>query len=336
MVNGPLAVSNPLRLSKSPPARSTLIALSPVLTVIGGFLLTETLFSFVLVCAVLAMLRALQAKSPSGALMAGILFGFGALIRPVVLLFPALFGLLIFVAFSSNSGLRRLALPLLLGSALAWSPWLAWSTLETATRGSNARDAIAFGMYPDFIYKDPALRGYPHRDDPAFARISQSYSSILETLWQRAREEPARYLRWYLVGKPTAFWSGDDPSGMGGPFVYNVKSTLYHKQFPVHIYELSYRAQPLLVLLGGIGVVCAGLRLRHRQLLFAEAPAALLLVSCLMVYVTLLHMLTSALPRYGFPFFPFLYMIAAYAVCCLLRGASYCVARVQRRVNRSP
>jgi hypothetical protein len=99
--------------------------------------------------------------------------------------------------------------------ALAWLglpflavvlPWhvLVWLDEPAGTPGLLIA-TIQHGMYPDFMYQGrPESHGVPYRFDPDTARIASSLHSVLAELARRASGEPAKYLRWYLLGKPLA------------------------------------------------------------------------------------------------------------------------------------
>jgi hypothetical protein len=101
---------------------------------------------------------------------------------------------------------------------------------------------------------------------------------------------------------------------MGGPFIYDVRSSLYSRNVIAYwTMHVMYAIHPLVLVLAVIGI---------ERVLWARAQprndCALLLATTL-VYATVLHMLLSALPRYGFPFFTFLYLAAVYALGELVR-----------------
>ena len=99
-------------------------ALYPALLLANVLLLTETLFTFLLTAATLAMVSVLQQPRPSMALAAGILLGASALTRSVVWPFPLLLAPYIALLARGSRGQRVVAAALfLIGHTAVLTPW---------------------------------------------------------------------------------------------------------------------------------------------------------------------------------------------------------------------
>jgi 4-amino-4-deoxy-L-arabinose transferase-like glycosyltransferase len=141
-----------------------LAAVHPLLVFFSGYLLTENLFSVVVLAAVLASAAWLRHPRAGRAFGAGLLWGLAALTRPTALPLPAAVAAWAWapIGLSLRPGerTRQVAL-LLLGTALAIAPWTARNAIvlrefvPITTGGGrtllDANNAI--------VWDDPALRG---------------------------------------------------------------------------------------------------------------------------------------------------------------------------------
>ncbi len=295
-----------------------LTALSPHLVNAGVYVLSETLFAFVLGLG-FALLAAGGRGDKRAWLVAGALLGAAALTRPTVQYLIIPLGLLTF--FSTGVARRRTAAALMVaGFILAFGPWLIRNELSLGTLGEDRLkiDTLHHGMYPDFMYRgDPRSYGIPYRYDPRSAEIRKSMTSVLAEIARRFREEPLRHLQWYLLGKPEQLWSWNTVQGMGDTFVYPVSKTPYAGNA---LFEATHRLMHLLhgplLLLAAVGAVLAWL-----PGLTARSPPGALLglraCSLLLIYYTAVHMVGAPFPRYSVPALPFVYVMALSAVAML-------------------
>ena len=286
-----------------------LAAISPHFIVTGGYLLSETLFTFLLVLSTYLLISTIEKPTKSKFLIYGLLMGFAALVRPVGLLLP-FFTLvpLIFVK-DFKIKIRTSVLYTAIGVITFWLPWQTWSPMY-APEATNAEKVFAFGTYPDFTYKTPELRGYPYREDPEYSQMSSDFSYSVETLIDRTTEDPEKYITWYLIGKPLKYWNWSVVQGMGGPFVYPVKKTLYDKSFFARLTYIAMEfIHPFIVAVMFIGILYFILLfMKKRDLSTTEISYAV--IATTLVYATLLHMVFVPLPRYSVPFYCFMYMCA--------------------------
>lgn len=278
--------------------------------VFSGYLLTETLFTFLFAFCVYAMVRACETEKVVWWLLVGILSGAAALTRPAALLFlPVMLGVLIFFRVVM---LRHAALALMM-LVLTVLPWHLWSskTLAKYPQSTNyAAAALAFGSYPDFIYKSPERVGYPYTEDDEYDYMSLSISNGVGVIARRAAEEPWRYLRWYVVGKPITYWSWDMKEDLGGPYIYRVGHNFWQDTSAGRAgLALSRAIHPLLVIAGMLAIL--GALLVHRtniEIRHANKPV-FLMASGTVVYFTGIHVVLAAWPRYAVPFWPYTYLL---------------------------
>ena len=295
-----------------------LTALSPHLISMNAYLLTETLFCFWLVAFVAVMARPGVRTRPSLLLLAGVLLGAATLTRPWLQGFA-----LISVLFLALSGERipwRRAFLLLAGFALLVGPWIGrnLATLGVPTDTTLSATSFYHGSFPDMMWEDrPETRGFPYRFDPRAAELSASPQAAREAVWERARERPWDYLRWYSIGKLTTVFSWSIVAGVGDVFVYPVEKTPFATA--PHFRRLHDLMQWLHAPLTALGLLaCALVWLRESRLpIKGEALWVARLLSLLFAYFILLHLIGFPCPRYSIPLRPLLYGMAVTGVVVL-------------------
>ncbi|MGH2510236.1 MAG: ArnT family glycosyltransferase, partial [Ktedonobacteraceae bacterium] len=144
---------------------SLLAAISPQLITLCTYILSETLFTFLLTLAILLLLmcRGYENKRKTILFLAGITFGLAALTRPILQYFLPLIILLFFITYKRPPAIKASIL-IILGFILVWTPWVARNYITLAKSGDSALmiNTIQFGSYPYFMYNnDPATRGFP-------------------------------------------------------------------------------------------------------------------------------------------------------------------------------
>ena len=295
-------------------AATFLVAISPQLIILSGFVVTETLFCFLLVS--VGYVSSLLPQRPSVPLAAliGILVGLASLVRPILEYLPFIFGFLLLTHFGWKKGLPYSA-ALLFGFLLSFSPWILRNVL---TLGKISDDTLLInflhhGMYPNFTFEGlPESVGYPYRFDPRSAEIGRNIPSVLNAIWERFQERPWEHLKWFLIGKPVAFWSWDDVTGMGGAFIYPVVSSPYFREGPFQwTHFLMFIIHWPLVVLGGIASLLVWSptldNIQSQKSVFTIRFIALVLIS-----YTLVHMIGAPIQRYSFPLRPYLYGMAIF------------------------
>jgi 4-amino-4-deoxy-L-arabinose transferase-like glycosyltransferase len=312
-----------LRLMPQPLAlgATLLTAMSPHLVNAGVHVLTETLFSLVVLLALLALPRAWPA-SLSRMLAAGALFGWSALIRPTLLYFPLLLAAL-FAATARPARNRTAIAALLAGFLLVLAPWAVRNELQLgyASDPTLQINMIHHGLYPGFMYQDrPETFGVPYRHDPRAAEIAASMDSVIREALRRFREQPGRQLRWYLLEKPLHLWAWYNMAqGWGDSFTYAVRKSPYFDRAPFQITRnISHALHWGVVALAALCCVMVWIPRLAAPLTATEAAGARSLAA-LLLYVTLLHVIGAPFPRYSIPFRPELYMAAGIAIHLLHR-----------------
>jgi 4-amino-4-deoxy-L-arabinose transferase-like glycosyltransferase len=291
-----------------------LTAISPHLISSCTFLLTETLFTFLMALALWLAVQMIRNSSNTLAFAAGLMIAAAALTRPTLqfLVIP-LSGMLLVTRERGYNA--RFVIPLLAGFVLAYTPWVLRNldTIGSISDPTQAIDALYFGMYPDFRYKDiPDSTGFPYRFDPRSKEISSSKESVLNEIRRRFRDEPARHLQWYLLGKPASLLDWNILAGMGDIFIYPVSASPFLSQ-PVYILlhkfmKLMHWPFVLLALAAAVVVWLPGFVNKHSGTSLFTAR----MLSLLLLYFIALHMVAAPLPRYGIPLRPVIYGLAMF------------------------
>ncbi len=295
-------------------AVASLTALSPHLVNINVYWLTESLFAFLLLAALLVMARCIEkpGKLPAAAL-AGLVFGLCFFTRPTValLLVPWMLILLLYQGRSTLPGAVTLLAALVL-VPLLWA--LSYSPPAVEGGSSLLRWSIHHGMYPGFMFEgNPDSYGFPYRFDPRSEEIAASWPALLQELARRFSAEPGRHLSWFLFGKPQALLSWDIVQGMGDAFIYPVSNTPY---FQLGLFAGTHRVSAwlhapamVLALVGSVLVWWQSWRggWKNEALLIPQ------LASLSLLYFLAIHMVVSPFPRYGIPLRPVCYLLAVWA-----------------------
>lgn len=302
-------------------AAAALTAISPHLVTMNIYLLSETLFCFFVVLAILLIIRSAEKSGIVTPMLAGLALGASALAHPMLLYFivPLVFFLL--YSWSWNSGWKKTA-AIVLGFSLLCGPWLARNIATLGVPGDNTLmlAALRTGVYVDMMYRnDPQSYAYPYRFDPKFEDTSRDLSSVIAEVGNEFRKAPVALLRWYILGKPLTLWSWSNIEGPGDVFVYPVLSTPYRylPQFKA-THALMQSVHWMLVALMTAGICIAWLPQRwsgfSKDVVFVAR-----VVSILLLYHAAIMMIGFPLPRYAIPMRPFLHMMALLPVATAVR-----------------
>jgi 4-amino-4-deoxy-L-arabinose transferase-like glycosyltransferase len=302
-------------------AAAALTALSPHLVVVSGYLLTETLFLFLLLAAGLALAALAETPGWRSGLLLGALLAAASLVRPSLQYFPLVIALWACLRYGRPQGVRAAA-AIALGFVLVTAPWWARNLSAFGRLSDNTLmiGSVHHGIYPGFMYnRQPETFGFPYRYDPRTPEISRNLGSVLEEIGGRFAREPGEHAAWFLVGKPMALWSWDIVQGQGDVFIYPVSRSPYADD---PLFQSSHRWMrrlhiPLAVLCG-LGCLMVWLPAASR-ILDRRALDALRLLSLVPVYFTLVHIATAPFPRYSIPLRPFQYGMAAAALFMVWR-----------------
>jgi len=309
-------------------AAGVLTAFWPHLVVFCGVLLSETLFAFTLA---LALCLTSAAARDSGArwrgVAAGIAFGVAYLVNPVVGVFPALAAGLMW-----RHGAKRPAV-LLLGVFLvmpaAWA--LRNATLPAGSGSAHERAAQNFvqGSIPQYLtaynsrLDNEISAEFVALADEETRTLLADPAAGLSRIAERMRDDPAFYAQWYLLEKPQLLWDWSIRIGWGDIYFLQTRQSPYER-----IALLAASKQALQWINPALTVVTfavafwwgfAALRRASRR------PLAAGLLAVFVLYVTVVHVVLQAEPRYAVPYRP-----EQLALVCAAIGALAAAAQQRR------
>lgn len=301
---------------------SLLLAISPHHIASNGYLLTETLFTFLLLGASWLVVTNWKLQRWWLWLMIGVVAATASLVRPVLLIFPLVVAVPLLIQGVSTRRTLVTIVWVSVGMIVVNLPWQAWKNTHPAgPEPSLFAAAIQLGGYPNLIYRDPAMQGFPYRDDPENSR-SATTAGALQVISERAAIEPARFLQWYLIGKPAMFWQSENLGAVGGAFIYPIIDSIYNRQmWAAWSMDVMMALHPWLALFAGATGIWLLWRSCKGDSLVTENFAALLAATLVGTF-TAVHMVLGPLQRYAYPVYPFAYMLAAFGLAKLARALS--------------
>ncbi len=301
-----------------------LTAMSPHLISLTTYLISETLFTFLLILSVWIFTVAHQKGNVIFYILTGAVIGACALTKPTLNYFVFLAAVFIFYQNGSRNYLKP-PLALLFGFLLVFSPWIVRninaigapldSTLMIAT--------MHHGLYPGFMYKDMIeSKGVPYRFDPMSREISSSFETVFDEIERRFRSEPFKHLKWFLVDKTRTFFSWDIINGAGDIFVFPVAKSPYLDN---GIYKDT---RALMVVIHPIIIILAlsiSILIWVPRIAIAVPANSLFtarLLSLLIIYFCLVHIIGAPFPRYSVPLRPITNGMGLFALFVIYRRFS--------------
>lgn len=301
---------------------AALTAASPHLVSLGNYLLTETLFTFILLLSLYLACAASQRQSTRLAGAAGISLAIAYLVNPVsVFLGPLLAGAFFLCGPHTGKAARvKAAVTLILPLALAVTAWtLRAQSIETGDGAGSSQRLLAnliVGMHSDFHETWRANPGDPNNPATLDAQmIGQSYSLFVQRLGELFVEKPLSMLHWYLLGKPAQLWNWSILTGAGDIYIYSVVTSLYQEsQWALASYALMKSAHAWLAAAAFLSIPAILIFQRWRQ-----TPA--LFTALALVYISCVYIATQAETRYSIPLRPEMYLLAVYFIYQLINTA---------------
>ncbi len=285
------------------------VALSCQLIVEVRPLMSEVLFTSVVLLAMLLLWDALRQGAWWRIALAGALVGVSDLVRPTLLFFPVFMPLVLAVRDGGHRA-ARFGLVYVLGAALVVTPWMVRNYQRYhAVFPLALSNAFLWQGSPEYFHlvRDRGVSYMQVWTEVLYAPDSPvpDPSSLAGDRYWNTRAvrsiaaEPLLYLR-YAAEKLVTYWMGDPEADWGGSHV-----------FDLHALVLAFGLCWTLLFLPGLvlPVVALGavllLRRRWRELLPIHA---------LLLYCTLLHAATHAEARLSQPLQPFLLLLVAGAL----------------------
>lgn len=291
-----------------------LVSFSPHLVATGYYVLSETLFTFLLLSSIYLIVKALDRKNSLWFFSAGIVAALTYLVNPVSLFLAPLFVfVLIFEAISSQNNTsvsRRKYLVYLAPVLLVIVGWSVRGTISVADDQQSSGDRLlvnlSSGLYSDYHEKWKEAGSFPNSNIEIPGTDTHSYQEFSMKLFNRLSTQPMQTLSWYVVQKPVLLFSWDLVVAEGGIYVYRVLSSPYESSnLAIFSYSLMKSLHVWLVLSAFLGLI-----------FIWKGRSDVLLVPRLLylsvVYVSLVYVATQSAPRYSIPLRPEVYICAVF------------------------
>jgi 4-amino-4-deoxy-L-arabinose transferase-like glycosyltransferase len=293
-------------------AVGTLAAIWPHLITFAGTLLSETLFAFVLLLALWMLARAARSRLNRTYALAGGAFGIACLVNPIVGLFP----LVAAVPIALRE--RRGALVFLVSFALLPAAWAVRNATLATGAGSLERLEQNFveGSWPEYhdAYNrrsvDPIARAFMSEIASETQALAAVPAEGLERIGERLASHPWSYARWYLLEKPYLLWGWRIRIGAGDVSYLSTQHSPFQRIPLLKLVKQVCRlSNPFLFALAAFAAFAALIASWRRQV-----PQPLLFTALLAVYLTAVHVVLQAEPRYAIPYRPEEFLLAATAL----------------------
>ena len=293
-----------------------LVSVSPHLISIGGYLLSETLYSFMLLAAMYSLSRAFIEKKGWLFTVSGFLFGLAYLVNPVMFFTP------IFLIFTAGLVLRYTDPGLLVSLKynlisclmvffLIVGAWSVRNMVSVPSGQPSGRDRLLINLiigthsdYYDIYLANPRNPNNPADMDSK--NIKGSYAAFTSLLLERAAKDPGHYAKWYLIDKPILLWSWDILMGQGDIYIYPVKISFFDKSKialavhilmkAIHYWILAFSLMGMIFLFKGSG----------------PSPIVPLFLYITVIYISAVYVVTQAEPRYSIPLRPEMFLCAGF------------------------
>jgi 4-amino-4-deoxy-L-arabinose transferase-like glycosyltransferase len=282
------------------------VATSPHLVNASVYLLTESLFTFLLVSHVYALIVAKEKENLLLYGVSGIVLAASWLVRPTTLLLPLVYILMFgYAIFKKQMSVRALAC-LVLPFVVVLSGWSIRNEMATGRMSDPQLTAsfIHHGAHINLMYKDRMeTYGYPYRYD---SMEINTVGDAMRLVRENFKSEPWRYIVWVIAGKPIQFLSWRLTEGAGDVFIFKpIESPYFNNQIFVNSDDIAETIHPLLMMLavaGCLSFLAGGFK----------GNFALQISAVIVLYFVALHAIGAPFPRYSIPIRPFCYGLAFY------------------------
>jgi hypothetical protein len=302
------------------------VAAWPHLVVFASTMLSETLFAFALGVALVLAARAHERGGLALGAGAGLAFGGATLVNPMLGLFP-------WVVAATMAWRRRarVAAALLLGFLAVTGAWsLRNAGLGDApTAATRLQTNLVQGSYPLLLAavndarRDPIAADYLAHVEAETKAMHADPRAGVAALLDRVAGEPAEYARWYLLEKPWALWDWGVRIGWGDIYFLETKRSPYARQ-PVFaaMRRVAKALNPVVFALALLAMLLAARHALRRDVPVPAPPGAefaWLQLALLFAYVTAVHAVLQAEPRYAVAYRP-VELVLAMAAAAALAG----------------
>lgn len=304
-----------------------LVALWPHLIVFSSTLLSETVFGFTLLSMVLLMDVAQRRNNGALAIFSGVMAGLAYLVNPVVMLFPVAVACLLAARRQVRTGVG-----LVLGFVLVAGGWgLRNASLPESTgAGHRASINLVQGSWPLYhaAHNDESINETARAVADAIREEERLMLADPAAGWSSMRDrfdaDPRYYLTWYLLQKPYLLWDWRVRIGWGDVYFLETRNSPFERNAGMRAIHTLFRSLNPLVFLFAVAGALAYLILGIRR---RSAPFAPLVVAGFFVYITAVHTVFQAEPRYSVAYRPFELLLAVAMVAAAFTEISIWVQR---------
>jgi hypothetical protein len=286
-------------------AAGLMAAFWPHLVTFTGVLLSETLFAAMLVLALWMLCSAYESGGRKRMAAAGLAWGIAYLVNPIVAMFPVVAAVAV-----AGGRQRKLAAIFLAGFVLMPGLWAMRNALNVRDSGALQRMEENFvqGSWPEFLVAfnsrlDNDISGQIVEAANEEARqFRESAATGVAAVGERMALDPFYYGVWYVVRKPYLLWDWSIRVGTGDIYFLPVQHSAFEK-IPLlsAVRNVLRWINPLIFALAAFGSLLAlGSSLLRRK----KGGFAAFATSLLALYLTGVHVVLQAEPRYSIPYRP--------------------------------
>jgi hypothetical protein len=294
-----------------------LMAAWPHSITIDSYLLSETLFGFLCAFGMLFCVSACRKAAAWRGFSAGLAFSAAALTNAVLLPFGIFLAAFLLWRKFVN---RKIFFSIVLGTLLMPTAWAIRNTHTAPSTGDNSSKDRALlnlvqGAWPEYhsawrnsFFGNPSEKTYAQAVSAAYQKeyleLKQSPIDGAKAMLQRFSQHPWKYGLWYLVEKPHLLWDWDIRIGQGDIYVYPTRRDPFSNS-PLWIvtYSICHAINLPLMLLA---LACVFFAWSKRSPLMALdrqcSRSAVVVVICLIAFVTTVYTVLQAEPRYSIAF----------------------------------
>ena len=299
-------------------AAGWLVAIWPHHVVATASLLSEVWLGFLLILALLLSAEAISSRNSKWMLASGTVVSLATLTSPVSLPFPLLLGFVYWREHLPRMGLAVIAISLL-------GPGL-WGLREIPPQSpaipSRAAINLVQGSWPRYHdaylsrIVDPTAMAQLDEIGKEEALLAANPRAGFHRIALRIAENPGRYATWYLIQKPYLLWDWDIRLGAGDVYFHPPRHSPLETNPVLHIIKRWLALlNPLIFAFSGVAslTLAMGWLARAR---WAHPAAATTGAFCL--FVTGVHLVFQAEPRYSIAYRPMELLMLATALSGLL------------------
>ena len=301
----------------------TLTAISPHLIAMDGYMLTESLYVFLITGGVLLLMLAWRSDNLLLTLAGGLVIALSFQVRAVSALAP-IFLASAFVYAARERGLRKKTMAAAHVAIIA-------ASLVAVVAGHRVfvhqyvtnMDEIQWEQKKYVSFTEPLSHYMRNLRPPNFYVRNEShvYTRNLDRSWKyptrlNFRDIPAKYVLWDAWDKFVIMHSWDN-AYYEGVYIYPMNRKGFETSkilFVLH--KIMFNLHPILLFLSFFGIVLLFVRWFKRSL--PNHQRALILPALMFVYLVLVLYFLSWLPRYTIPDLPFMFILAVATLAWLI------------------